>query len=243
MAMTGAQKKIILLALLVAAAAAIKISGVSDYLTFENLRTHRDLILSYVQARPVAAPFAYILAYAVATALSIPGAVVLTLAGGFLFGVIPAAIYVNIGATVGAAAAFLVTKYILGDWLQKRYEKQLRKFNEEMTARGRNYLLTIRLIPVFPFFLINILAGLTRIPLSTFIWTTSVGILPGDFVYSYAGSRLALLNSARDVFSPQILSAFALLALLSILPVIISFFTRHRRRGKEGNGSPGSPQT
>jgi uncharacterized membrane protein YdjX (TVP38/TMEM64 family) len=219
--MTAGQKKVLLLTILVASAAAVKFSGITGYLTFLNLAAHKESIHIYVAAHPLISPLIYVLAYTVAVALSIPGAVVLTLAGGFLFGVVWAAIYVNIGATVGAAIAFLVTKYLLGDWLQKKYEKQLKRFNEEMDSRGLNYLLTIRFIPVFPFFLINILAGLTRIPLRTFVWTTSVGILPGDLVYSFAGNRIDKIESARDILSAPMLVALSLLALFSILPVII----------------------
>ena len=232
------RKKILLILILCACAAAVKVTGVSDYLTFDSLKTHKEAIHLYVDTHPVQSPLAYVVVYATAVALSVPGAVILTLAGGFLFGTIRAAILVNMGATIGSAVVFIITKYLLGDWLQRRYEKQLERFNSEMASRGRNYLLTVRFIPIFPFFLINILAGLTRIRLWTFIWTTAVGILPGDLVYSFAGSRLDTINSAGDVLSPNILSAFLALVFLSISPLIFNLIKKRRGARKNVSNTP-----
>ncbi len=232
------RKKILLILALCLCVAAVKFSGVSNYLTFDSLKTHKETIHLYVDAHPVQSPVAYVVIYAAAVALSIPGAVILTLAGGFLFGTIKAAILVNMGATMGSAIVFIITKYLLGDWLQRRYEKQLERFNSEMASRGRNYLLTVRFIPVFPFFLINILAGLTRIRLWTFVWTTAVGILPGDLVYSFAGSQLDTINSARDVLSPNILSAFVALAFLSVTPLIFNLIRKRRGPRKNTSDAP-----
>jgi uncharacterized membrane protein YdjX (TVP38/TMEM64 family) len=206
-------------ALLAAVLLIIKYSGVGDYLTLENLKANRDSLLEYVKHNYISSSLAYIFIYIIAIGLSIPGGAVLTLAGGYVFGTFPAVIYVNIGATGGATLAFLITRYLVGDWVQKRYENYLRRFNQEISAHGPNYLLTLRLIPIFPFFLINVCAGLTRIPLKSFIWTTSLGILPGDIVYSFAGSQLGTINSTKDIFSKNIVAAFILLALFSILPV------------------------
>lgn len=228
----GLRKKILLVVLLVACLVAVRASGIGGYLNVESLKAHKVAIHSYVNPHPVLSPLLYILVYIVAVALSIPGATVLTLAGGFLFGTIKTAICVNIGATAGSALVFLITRYLLGDWLQRRYRTQLERFNKEIADHGLNYLLTVRFIPVLPFFLINILAGLTRVRLGTFIWTTSVGILPGDLVYSYAGSQIDTIASTRDILSPNILVALILLALLSISPIIIGYVRRGvRKRG------------
>ena len=228
----GYQKKILLVALLIVCLIAIRVSGIGSYLSVESLKVHKEAIHAYLDPHPFVSPLLYILIYIIAVAMSIPGATVLTLAGGLLFGTIKTAICVNIGATIGAALVFLITRYLLGDWLQKRYVTQLERFNGEIAGHGLNYLLTVRFIPIFPFFLINILAGLTRVRLSTFIWTTSVGILPGDLVYSYAGSQIDTITSTRDILSPNILVALVLLALLSVSPIIVGYVKRRgRKRG------------
>jgi len=214
-------KKILLLMVIVGIIAGIRVSGLGDYLTFENLKQNRESLHNVVNENYLFSVFLYIVIYILVTGLSLPGAATMTLAGGFLFGTILAALYVNIGATTGATLAFLVSRYLLGNWIQGKYRDKLQKFNREIEANGYRYLLTLRLIALFPFYLINIMAGVTTTPIKTFVWTTSVGIFPGSLVYAFAGSRLNVIESPRDIFSPQILLAFALLALLPLLPMVI----------------------
>jgi uncharacterized membrane protein YdjX (TVP38/TMEM64 family) len=130
-------------------------------------------------------------------------------------------VYVNVGATLGATFAFLFSRYILGRAIQAKYGAQLEKFNRELDENGHLYLLTVRFIPVFPFFLINILSGLTKIPLWTYVWTTSAGILPGSLVYTFAGSQLGTINSIGDLLTGRILVAFLLLAALTLTPLVL----------------------
>jgi uncharacterized membrane protein YdjX (TVP38/TMEM64 family) len=162
----------------------------------------------------------FIAVYVLATALSVPGAVILTLAGGFLFGPATSVIYIDIGATAGAACAFLSARYLLGNRLQQKYGGQLAKFNSEMDRNGASYLLTLRLIPVFPFFLINFLAGLTKVPLRTFLWTTSLGIIPGTAVFAFAGQQLGSIDSLADILSKKVIAAFAALGLFTLAPAV-----------------------
>jgi len=122
----------------------------------------------------------------------------------------------------------MVSRYILGSSLQKKYASKLEKFNKDMEANGKYYLLTLRLIPVFPFFLINLMAGLTNIRLSTFFWTTAVGILPGSFVFTYAGSALNDIESPGDIISGKVLAALIFLGVMATLPVIIKKFGRKK---------------
>ena len=217
----GIVKKILLLVVIVGILVGIRVSSLGDYLTFENLKQNREYLHNVVDKNYLLSVFLYIVVYIIVAGLSLPGAATMTLAGGFLFGTILAALYVNVGATTGATLAFLVSRYLLGNWIQGKYHDRLQKFNREIEVNGYRYLLTLRLIALFPFYLINIMAGVTTTPIKTFIWTTSVGIFPGSLVYAFAGSRLNYIESPKDIFSPQILLAFALLALLPLLPMVI----------------------
>lgn len=222
------KKKILLVILIITIIIVIRGMGWHQYLTFENLKKNKDSLQHSVSEYYVMSAILFITIYIIVTGFSIPGATILTLSAGFLFGAIFGTIYVNIGATVGATIAFLFSRYLIGDWVQKKYKEKLAKFNKELEVNGYGYLLTLRFIPIFPFFLINIFAGLTKISVKTFIWTTSVGILPGSFVYAFAGSQLTYIESPRDIVSGKIIIAFVLLGLFAILPVII----RHARNRK-----------
>jgi uncharacterized membrane protein YdjX (TVP38/TMEM64 family) len=227
---SSSRKKILIIAAIMAVVISIRLSGVTEYLTFENLKSHRHALLQYVHLHYANSSILFIVIYVIVAALSIPGAAVLTLAGGFLFSTIPAVIFCNIGATIGALCAFFITRHLIGNWVHKRYESQLRKFNDEVARNGTYYLLFLRLIPIFPFFLINMFAGLTKVPLRKFLWTTTIGILPGDTVYAFAGSQLGTITSVEDVFSRKILLAFALLALFALIPAL---YNHLKSRSKE----------
>jgi uncharacterized membrane protein YdjX (TVP38/TMEM64 family) len=233
MTLNKTTKKILLLILLIMVIVAIRYSPAGGILTFENLKQHRESLVSFVQNRYGISVLVFITAYILVTAFSIPGAVVLTIAAGFLFGTLAATFYVNIGATIGATLAFLSARYLLGTGVQEKYQAQLKKFNEELEKNGTNYLLTLRLIPVFPFFLINFLSGLTKIPVRTFIWTTSLGIIPGTAVFAFAGRQIGTINSASEILSANVLAAFAVLALFALIPVIV----KRIKAGRKGRRS------
>ena len=220
------KNKIILLLLIITVIILIRGMGWHRHLTFENLKGNKDYLQQIVTRYYALSAVIFILLYIIVTGLSVPGATILTLSGGFLFGAIFGTIYVNIGATTGATLAFLFSRYLIGDWVQKRHMEKLARFNKELEVNGYGYLLTLRFIPLFPFFLINIFAGLTKISLKTFIWTTSVGILPGSFVYAFAGSQLTHIESPKDILSGKIILAFVLLGIFAILPVIIGHIRR-----------------
>jgi uncharacterized membrane protein YdjX (TVP38/TMEM64 family) len=213
-------KQMVLLCLLLTIVVVLEISGANTYLTLENLKRYQYNIEQIVVHHYVLSVLFYISLYIASTALAIPGGLVLSLAGGLFFHTWPGVIYVNIGATVGAILAFFFARYILGDWVQKRYSMQLQSFNDEFANNGHIYLLSVRLIPVFPFFLINLLSGLTRVRLKTFVWTTSLGILPASLIYTFAGSRVGNVTSPRDILSRPMLSALILLAMLVLVPVL-----------------------
>ncbi|MGA1791684.1 MAG: TVP38/TMEM64 family protein [bacterium] len=220
------KNKIMLLLLIITVIILIRGMGWHRHLTFQNLKQNRDALQRTVTLYYALSVVTFIILYIMVTGFSVPGATILTLSGGFLFGAIFGTLYVNIGATTGATLAFLFSRYLIGDWVQKRYKGKLVRFNKELEVNGYGYLLTLRFIPLFPFFLINIFAGLTRISLKTFVWTTSVGILPGSFVYAFAGSQLTRIESPKDILSGKILLAFVLLGIFALMPVIIGHIRR-----------------
>jgi len=190
------------------------------YFTLEALKANREKLAAFYAGHRVATVAAFMAIYVIQTALSLPGAAVLTLAAGAVFGVVLGTVYANIAATLGAVLAFFAARYLLHDAVERKFGARLEKLNRELEARGLNYLLFLRLVPVFPFFLINLAAGLTRLPLGTFVVGTMVGIIPGGFVYCNAGASLAAINSPGEVASPRVLGSLALLGLLALVPVV-----------------------
>lgn len=199
----------------------LSVFNIGDYLTFENLHKNKVKLNSFVEQNYITAVLTYIGVYILVLVLALPGAAIMTLAGGVMFGVLPALVIVNIAATIGATLSFILSRYIMGDWVQKKYSERLKKFNHEMDNHGKNYLLTLRLIPIFPFFMINLAAGMTKIPLLTFIWTTSLGTIPGTFAYTLAGNNLSNIESPSEILSKEILIVFVVLGIISLVPTVI----------------------
>ncbi len=198
------------------------------FLTLAALKANRQAILEYYDAHRVATVAGFMAIYIVQTALSLPGAAILSLAAGAIFGTLLGTLYAVIAATVGATLAFLVTRYLLHDLVQERFGKRLEGVNRELEARGLNYLLFLRLVPVFPFFLINLAAGLTRLPLRTFFTGTLLGIIPGGFVFVNAGASLATVDSLSGIVSPRVLGSFALLGLFALVPALYTKFRQQK---------------
>jgi uncharacterized membrane protein YdjX (TVP38/TMEM64 family) len=167
----------------------------------------------------------FILIYILQTAFSLPGATIMTLAGGFIFGSLWATLYVNIGATTGATLAFLAARYLFHEWVERKFGDRLGPIQEGFAKNAFSYLLTLRLIPLFPFFLVNLLSGLTRVKVSTYVAATAVGIIPGSFVYTFAGRQLGTINTLSELASPRLILAFSLLGLLILVPVFYRKFT------------------
>ncbi len=214
------KKKIILVAALVAAASIFYVFDLGQYLTLESLKANRQALLEYYEANALTMALGYIGVYIVVVALSLPGATIMTLCGGAIFGAVKATLFINIGATVGATLAFLAARFILRDWVEEKFGGKLQKFNEGFSKNALNYILFLRLVPVFPFFLINLASGLTQIPLRTYVLGTMIGIIPGSFVFANAASNLAAIDSLSGIASPGVLGAFALLGLFSLIPTL-----------------------
>lgn len=190
------------------------------FLSLEALKANRDQLLAFTDANYSAAVILFILLYIAVTGLSLPGAVILTLAGGFLFGSVPATLYVNIGATAGATLAFLAARYVLRDWVEQKFGKWLESLQQGFAKNAFSYLMTLRLIPLFPFFVVNLVSGLTRVSVGTYVAATALGIIPGSFVYAYAGRQLGTINSLKEIASPHVLGAFVLLGALALVPIV-----------------------
>ncbi len=203
---------------------ALRFTGIGDYFTLAGLQETRIQLMAFVDMHYIASVFMFIGVYISIVMLALPLASLCTLASGFLFGVIPGTIYTNIGATSGASLFFLLVRYSFGSAVQTRYKDKLRRFNQEMELYGILYLITIRFVAVIPFFVANLLIGLTRVPFWTFVWTTSVGIIPGTLVFAFAGQQLTTISSLQDIFSFNIVLAFVLLMLLALLPVLAKKF-------------------
>jgi uncharacterized membrane protein YdjX (TVP38/TMEM64 family) len=212
--------KLIVLALFALAIASFLYFDVGRFLSLDALKANRDGLLAFTEHHYGAAVGLFIAAYIVVTAASLPGAVILTLAGGFLFGSLLGTLYVNLGATTGATLAFLASRYLLRDWVERKFGWWLGPMQEGLAKNAFSYLMTLRLIPIFPFFGVNALCGLTRIPLGTYVAATAIGIIPGSFVYAYAGRQLGTINSLKEIASPNVLLAFTLLGLLALAPIL-----------------------
>ena len=224
-------KKVGILAVFAAVVAAFAFLDLGKYLTLESLKANRALLadLRAGHAFPFAAGF--VLAYVVQTAFSLPGAAILSLAAGAIFGVLQGTMFVVAGATIGAILAFLVSRTLLRDWVVRKFGGRMEGIDRGLRENGLSYLLFLRLVPAFPFFLVNLACGVTGLPLRTYALGTLFGIMPGSLVFVNAGASLAAIESVRQVASPRVLGSFALLGLFALLPTIINI-VKKRREGK-----------
>jgi uncharacterized membrane protein YdjX (TVP38/TMEM64 family) len=220
------KKKLLIAAGFVVLIALFFVFDLGRFLTLEALKANREALTAFYQNNQLVTAAAFIVIYIIQTALSLPGAAILTIAAGAIFGAVMGTVYVNIGATLGATVAFLVARYLFRDVIQKKFGSRLETINRELENRGLNYLLFLRLVPLFPFFLINLGAGLTKIPLRTFVFGTMIGTIPGTFVFCNAGASLATITSMSEVASPRVLGSFALLGLFALVPVLYQKFKK-----------------
>jgi len=210
--------------------AAVWYFDLTSLLSFEELRRRSDDLAALRDARPVAAALAFFVLYVVVTGLSLPGAAVMTLAGGALFGFGLALLLVSFASTIGATLAFLVSRGLLRDWVQTRFGRQLSALNTGFERDGAFYLFSLRLVPVFPFFVINLISGLLPISTTRFYWVSQLGMLPATAVYVNAGTQLGQLDSPSGILSPALLGSFALLALFPLLARAILRRLQRRKR-------------
>jgi uncharacterized membrane protein YdjX (TVP38/TMEM64 family) len=223
--------KLALVAAFVVAVGTFFALGGPEYLSLDTVKANREALLGYANAHLGRALMIAFVVYAGAVALSLPGGLVLSLAMGFIFGRWTGTLLVIAAATVGATLVFLAARYVFADAARTRLGALGEKINAGFTANAFSYLLFLRLVPLFPFFLVNLAPAFTSIPARTFIAATLIGIIPGTFVFVNLGQTLGRIDSLQGLVSTETLAAFALLGAFALLPVLLKQFKS--KRGSE----------
>ena len=210
----------LLVAIVLVVAAFFALDG-ARYLSLDAVKAHRDALLAFTQAHFVASVAIALAVYVAATAFSVPGALVLSLTMGFLFGRWLGTALVVIAATIGATLVFLAARYLFADAARRRMGALGEKINAGFTENALNYLLFLRLVPLFPFFLVNLAPAFTSISVRTFVIGTLIGIIPGSFVFVNLGQTLGRIDSLSGLLSTETIAAFVLLGALALVPVVV----------------------
>lgn len=223
---TKGQLQIAVLAIFILAVLLAYLFNIQQYLSFDMLKQHRHSLLAFVTTHYILSSLIYILLYIVIVTFSLPGAAFMSITGGFLFGLLGGTINVVIGATIGATFLFLLARFVLADLAQAKAGPWLEKMEKGFQENALSYLLVLRLVPLFPFFIVNLAAAVLGVPLRTYIIATFFGIIPGAFVYVSVGTGLGSIFDRGETFTgkglltPEIIIALCGLAFLAILPVI-----------------------
>ncbi|MBA2404998.1 MAG: dihydrolipoyl dehydrogenase [Bdellovibrionales bacterium] len=232
---SGKKLKLLFFILIVIAVMAAYFFGGKQYLTLSYLQQKIGDIQSFKQAEPLKCSLIFFGTYVAATALSFPGASVLTLLGGAIFGPWLGLLIVSFASSAGSFCAFLIARFLLKDFFMDKFHQQFQTFDKNIKKDGIVYLATLRLIPAFPFFIVNIVMGLTSLKAWTFYWVSQLAMLPGTAVYVYAGQEFSQLESLKGILSPQILLAFVFLATLPFLGKLILSSIKRRKAFKNYN--------
>ncbi|MCU0949222.1 MAG: VTT domain-containing protein, partial [Porphyrobacter sp.] len=222
-------KKLLILAALGCVIAGYFGLGLGQYLTFDGMKAAVAGWDAFYAERPALVMAAFFGLYVAVTAASLPGAAIMTLAAGALFGVVVGTVLVSFASTIGAGLAFLSARYVLRDSIEARFGERLASINAGLERDGAFYLFTLRMIPVFPFFVVNLVMGLTRIRLVTFLWVSQIGMLLGTAVYVNAGTQLARIDSAAGIVSPALVGSFVLLGIAPWLAKLLIGWARSRK--------------
>ncbi|MDQ6982617.1 MAG: TVP38/TMEM64 family protein [Mariprofundus sp.] len=224
-------KRVIPLLVLVLALVIFFAFDLGRFLGFDALAEHKAWLSAWVDAHVILAPLLYILLYIAVVAFSLPGGLMMTLSGGLLFGATVGALYAVIGATIGASALFLIAKTSLGDFLMAKAGGAVKKMQAGFSENALSYMFVLRLVPIFPFFLVNLAPAFLGVSLRVYVIATFFGIMPATFVFALTGSGLgSVLEQGGDisltgVMTPEIMAAFAGLALLALIPVVYKRFS------------------
>lgn len=225
----SAAKKIVIVAVIAALIACFFIFDLGQYLTLESLSARQDALETYYQENTLTAVGGFFLIYVLVAALSVPGAAILTLAAGAIFGLWIGLLIVSFASSIGATLAFLMSRLLLRDWVQDKFGGRLTAINKGVEKDGAFYLFSLRLVPVFPFFIVNLLMGLTSLSTRTFYWVSQLGMLAGTAVYVNAGTQLAQIESTSDIVSPALIGSFVLLAIFPFIARRLVEFVKQRK--------------
>ena len=207
------KSKLAVLVVIVALVAAFFVFDLKQYFSLEYFQAERQSIMAYFEAHPLQTAAIYFIVYVAVTGLSLPGAAILTLVGGAIFGLLWGTVIVSFASSIGATLAFLASRFVLRDWVQAKFGDKLKPINEGVAREGAFYLFALRLVPAFPFFVINLVMGLTPIKTRTFYWVSQLGMLAGTAVFVYAGTQLGAFRiSAGLIFAFVLLGIFPLVA-------------------------------
>ncbi len=224
--------KVIVVLVIAAIVAVFFAFDLQQYFTFEYLKSRQLAFETYYNDHRLLTIAIYMVVYIAVTALSLPGATVMTLAGGAMFGIWLGVLLISFASSIGATLAFLVSRLLLRDYVQDKFGDKLKTVNEGVRKDGAFYLFTLRLVPLFPFFVINLVMGVTPIRTAVYYIVSQVGMLPGAFVYVNAGTQLAKIESAQGILSLGLILSFALLGIFPLIAKrIVVFIQAGRRRG------------
>ncbi len=229
--------KIALVAFIAVLVAAFLWLDLGRYLDLAYLKSRQADIDALYREHPAAVLAAYFAAYVAITGLSLPGAAIMTLAGGAVFGLPWGTVIVSFASTLGATIAFIVSRYILREGVQRRYGDRLKAINAGVERDGAFYLFTMRLVPAFPFFVVNLVMGLTPMRTLTFAFTSQLGMLPGTIVYVNAGTQIARIDSLQGILSPALIGSFVLLGVFPLIAKWIVGVVKARRRIRHRPGT------
>ena len=198
------KNRFILIGIIILAIVILHVLGIHKYINFAQLKHYASSLQLMVAQHYWLAVLLYLVVFVTATITGLPITIVLTIAAGFLFGILLGSVYILLGVTFGAILMFLSVRYLIGDWIQGRYSDQLQHFNHEIDQYGARYLLVLQILPFTPTFFINVFTGLTTISLWTFIWTTTIGVLPGMLIYTWIGRQLHVIQSPQDIIGTSL---------------------------------------
>lgn len=212
----GLLKKLIIVAIIIAAGVVFRVYHLEQYFSLDYIKKSHDLFANLYDQHDFLVLGGYFVLYVLVTGFSLPGAAVMTLAGGALFGFWVTLIVVSFASSIGATAACFMARFVLRDWVQNKFGDKLKTINEGVKREGPFYLFTLRLAPIFPFFVINLVMGLTKMPLITFYWVSQAGMLAGTAVFVNAGKELGQIDSLSGILSPGLIVSFVILGLFPI---------------------------
>lgn len=226
-------KRLAVVALVLAAALVFWLLDLHQYFSLSYIKASQVRFQAYYAQHPALMLGGYFLVYVLVTAFSLPGAAVMTLLGGALFGFWWTLLVVSFASSIGATLACFFARFVLGHWVQARFGDKLGAINRGVEQEGAFYLFTLRLVPIFPFFVINLLMGLTKMPLWTYYWVSQIGMLPGTAVYVNAGRELGQINALSGILSPGLIISFVILGLFPLaMKKLLAWYRRRSGRGE-----------